>query len=172
SAGQNRGEDRWNLLRAIDGPLRNASPLGRPADDYAKFYEAAFGLMYNPVVDSAFKFTPADNARYGSTNFGAACLVAKQVLAANQGTRFIQISFGNWDMHTNIYATTPGSLPAMGKQLDDGLSALLGDLKASGQLNDTLVVMMGEFGRTVGRLSEPRGAITSCSSSSCSPERA
>ena len=40
----------------------------------------------------------------------------------------------------------------MGKQLDDGVSALLADLKASGQLDETLVVMMGEFGRTVGQI--------------------
>src|SRR5205814_7420096 len=81
--------------------------------------------------------------------------VARQVLAANQGTRYIQIAFGGWDMHQNIYAAT--ALPAMGKQLDDGVSALLADLKASGQLDSTLVVVMGEFGRTVGRITPAGG---------------
>jgi uncharacterized protein (DUF1501 family) len=83
--------------------------------------------------------------------------VAKQVLAANQGTRYVQISFGSWDMHQNIYSAGANSLAAMGKQLDDGVSALLGDLKASGQLDNTLVVMMGEFGRTVGRITPAGG---------------
>ena len=113
--------------------------------------------MYNPVVDQAFKYSAEDSARYGGTAFGASCLVAKQVLAANQGTRYVQISFGSWDMHQNIYSTAANSLAAMGKQLDDGVSALLADLKASGQLDSTLVVMMGEFGRTVGPITPAGG---------------
>ena len=76
--------------------------------------------MYNPVVNKAFQFTAADHARYGTTAFGNACLVAKQVLEANQGTRFIQITQGGWDMHQNIYAAS--QLPAMGKLLDDGVA--------------------------------------------------
>ena len=55
-------------------------------------------------------------------------------------------------MHQNIYSAHANSLAAMGKTLDDGVSALLADLKASGQLDETLVVMVGEFGRTVGKI--------------------
>jgi uncharacterized protein (DUF1501 family) len=113
--------------------------------------------MYNSVVDKAFKFSADDAARYGKTAFGASCLVAKQVLAANQGTRYVQITFGSWDMHQNIYSPAANSLAAMGKTLDDGVSALLADLKASGQLDETLVVMMGEFGRTVGKITAAGG---------------
>ena len=117
-------------------------------------------MMYNPTVQKAFQFTSADSQRYGSSGFGNACLVAKQVLAANQGTRFVLISFGSWDMHQDIYgqANPKGNnLYTMGKPLDDGYSALLSDLKASGQLDSTLVVMVGEFGRTVGPLSAAGG---------------
>ncbi len=61
-------------------------------------------MMYNPVVNQAFGFTTADSVRYGSTATGNACLVASQVLKANQGTRFIQITSNDgWDMHQNIY---------------------------------------------------------------------
>jgi uncharacterized protein (DUF1501 family) len=67
------------------------------------FYSAAKGLMYNPTVSKAFGFTAQDSLRYGNTGFGNACLVAKQVLAANEGTRFIQITLGGWDMHQSIY---------------------------------------------------------------------
>jgi uncharacterized protein (DUF1501 family) len=111
--------------------------------------------MYNPVVNKAFQFVPADSMRYGNTGFGNACLVANQVLAANQGTRFVQITQGGWDMHQNIY--DPKQLPSLGKLLDDGVSALLTDLKSSGLLNQTMVVMVGEFGRTVGKLSAANG---------------
>jgi uncharacterized protein (DUF1501 family) len=150
-----RLEERWSLLHTLDDPLRIDSPLGRPPQDYENFYRAAKGMMYNPVVDSAFKFTSAESQRYGSNAFGNACLVAKQVLAANQGTRFIQITLGGWDMHQNIYAAN--QLPARAKILDDGLGALLSDLKASGLLAETLVVAAGEFGRTVGQLSGAQG---------------
>jgi hypothetical protein len=156
-AGQKWVDNNWSLLHQLDDPLRINSPLGTPVSDYEDFYESAKGLMYNSVVDKAFKFSAADAARYGQTAFGASCLVAKQVLAANQGTRYIQINFGSWDMHQNIYSPAANALAAMGKQLDDGVSALLADLKASGQINDTLVVMMGEFGRTVGKITAAGG---------------
>lgn len=158
-SGAATANNRWNLMREIDDPLRTNSPFGRDVNDYDQFYRSAKALMDNAdpggAVDRAFKFTAQDVTRYGNSNFGAACLVAKQVLAANQGTRYIQITQGGWDMHTNIYA--PAALPAMGPMLDSGLSALLDDLKASGLLSETLVVMMGEFGRTVGRLSAAQG---------------
>jgi len=157
AAGPVRVDDRWGLLHGLDDSLRINSPLGTPVSDYEDFYESAKGLMYNSVVNNAFKFTAEDAARYGKTAFGASCLVARQVLAADQGTRYVQISFGSWDMHQNIYSPAANSLAAMGKQLDDGVSALLGDLKASGQLDSTLVVMMGEFGRTVGKITPAGG---------------
>jgi hypothetical protein len=153
--GTGRFNTRWSLLHALDDSLRVNSPLGKEPEDYDNFYSAAKGLMYNPVVDQAFKFSDTDSARYGDTTFGNACLVAKQVLAADQGTRFIQISLGGWDMHTNIYDAA--RLPALGKILDDGVSALLDDLKSGGQLDQTMVVMVGEFGRTVGGLSGAQG---------------
>jgi hypothetical protein len=155
--GENRTNDRYSLMHSLDDNLRMNSPLGTPVADYENFYESAKGLMYNQVVNKAFQFTAADAARYGNTSFGASCLVAKQVLAANQGTRYIEISFGSWDMHQNIYSPAANSLAGMSKQLDDGVSALLGDLKASGQLDNTLVVMMGEFGRTVGKVTPAGG---------------
>jgi hypothetical protein len=152
--------ERWSQLHALDDPLRINSPLGKPPQDYDNFYAAARGLMYNPVVTQAFSFTASDSARYGGTSFGNACLVAKQVLAANQGTRFIQITLGNWDMHMDIYGQQNpkgNNLYTLGKTFDDGVSALLSDLKSSGLLDSTLVVMAGEFGRTVGPLSAAGG---------------
>ncbi len=147
---------RWQLLHSLDDPLRVSAPNGQAEHDYDDFYWAADSMMYNPVVNQAFGFTAADSARYGGTRLGNACLVASQVLQANQGTRYIQITSNDgWDMHQNIYAA--GSLPAKGKILDDAVSQLLADLKANGLLDTTLVVMMGEFGRTVGGLSGAAG---------------
>jgi hypothetical protein len=153
--GEARFNARWDFLHHLDDPLRVDAPNGQPMADFDQFYSAAKGMMYNPVVASAFKYSAADSARYGTTSFGNACLLAKQVLAANQGTRYIEITAGGWDMHQNIYAAN--QLPKLGPQLDDGLSALIADLKASGDFADTMIVMAGEFGRTVGPLTAGKG---------------
>ncbi len=148
-------DSRWSLLHQIDDPLRVNSPYGQPLTDYNNFYVSAKDLMYNPSVNKAFKFTTADHTRYGSTSFGDACLISKQVLAADQGTRFIQITVGGWDMHQNIYAAN--QLPNLGKQLDTAVSQLLTDLQGGGLFDQTLVVMAGEFGRTTGPLTPAQG---------------
>lgn len=154
--GQTRFTGRWNLMHSLDDTLRVNSPDGKPMDDYNDFYVSAQNMMYNPVVNQAFGFTSTDSARYGTTGLGNACLVAYQVLKAQQGTRFVQITSNDgWDMHSNIYATT--GLPAKGPILDNAVSALLGDLEASGLLSSTLVVMVGEFGRTTGPLTAAAG---------------
>lgn len=160
--GPARIDERWSLLHSEDDPLRVNSPLGKPVDDMDDFYTAAKGLMYNSSVSQAFSFSAADSTRYGANGFGNACLVAKQILAANQGTRFVQITLGGWDMHQNIYGINGNpaqgtNIFTMGKVLDDGMSALIGDLKSSGLFKDTLIVMVGEFGRTVGKLSAAAG---------------
>jgi hypothetical protein len=150
-AGQARFVNRRNLMNSLDEGLRVNSPNGRPMEDFGEFYSSAMGLTFNPIVNQAFGFTAADSIRYGNSSLGDACLVATQVLKAQQGTRFVQITSNDgWDMHNNIYS--PNFLPAKGAILDSAVSALLGDLKANGTLASTLVVMLGEFGRTVGPL--------------------
>jgi hypothetical protein len=140
----------YNRLGQIDGAMRSAAPYGSDLQDMDKLYGSARELMYNPTVDAAFNVSVADSMRYGNgavgTNFGNACIVAKQSLAADQGVRFVQINFGSWDHHQNIYAANV--LPNMATQFDNGLGALLDDLAASGRLAETLIVVMGEFGRT------------------------
>ena len=156
--GQVRFDERYRLLDSLDQSLRTNSPLGRPAEDFGIFHRAARDLMYNTAVQEAFSFSTEDSQRYGATPFGNACLLAKKVLAANQGTRYIQIVSGGWDHHQDIYNPNAGGrLPRMTRDLDAGLAALLDDLKGSGLLNETLVVLMGEFGRTVGALSPQNG---------------
>lgn len=154
--GQTRFNGRLTLLHTLDDNLRIGAPNGQPESDYNDFYTQANAMMYNQTVNQAFGFTAADSARYGSTSTGNACLVAAQVLKANQGTRFIQITSNDgWDMHVNIYQQN--NLPAKGALLDNAVSALLGDLAAYGLLSSTVVVMVGEFGRTVGPLTSAAG---------------
>src|ERR1051326_3022895 len=160
--GQPRMDQRWSLLHSEDDPLRIQSPLGKAAEDMDSFYTAAKGLMYNPAVSQAFGYTSAESVRYGNNSFGNACLVAKQILAADHGTRYIEITLGGWDMHQNIYGAN-GNINAgtniftLGKILDAGLSTLINDLKNAGLFDRTMIVMAGEFGRTVGPITAAGG---------------
>jgi hypothetical protein len=153
--GQTRFTAKYNLMHNLDDNLRINSPLGQPLNDYNVFYQAAQGMMYNPIVNKAFSFTTAESQSYGNTSFGQACLTARKVLEQNQGTKYIEITLGGWDMHVNIYQQN--NLPTLGTQLDNGLGQLITDLQADGLYDSTLIVMAGEFGRTVGPLTAAAG---------------
>jgi hypothetical protein len=158
--GQTNFNTMFTRMHQYDDALRVNSPYGPTVAGYDAFYAAAQGMMYNPAVNQAFNFSAADSTRYGASTFGNSCLIAKQILAANQGTRFIQISYGSWDMHQDIYGTKNpkgNNMFTMAPALDNGVSALLADLQSSGLLNETLVVMVGEFGRTPGGLTPAGG---------------
>jgi uncharacterized protein (DUF1501 family) len=79
------------------------------------------------------------------------------------GTRYIQLTLGGWDNHQNIYAAPNGDIYGPARQLDLGLGNLIADLAAipgSGgrsKLDETLIVVKGEFGRTVGRVTGALG---------------
>jgi hypothetical protein len=153
--GQTRFNAKYSLMHNLDDNLRINSPMGAAMDDYNVFYNSANGMMYNPIVSKAFTYTTAESQSYGNTSFGNACITARKVLEQNQGTRYIEITQGGWDMHVNIYQQN--QLPTMGKLLDDGLGQLITDLKADGLYDSTMIVMAGEFGRTVGPLTAAAG---------------
>ncbi len=153
--GQTRFEQKFSLLQSLEGDLRKGATLSAEVTDYDAFYQSGKGMMFNAKVDQAFRYTTQEAQRYGNSGFGNACLTAYKVLAADEGTRYVQINFGGWDHHAAIYDAA--NLPRMTGMLDSGLSALLTDLKTGGLLNETLVIVMGEFGRTTGRLTGQAG---------------
>jgi hypothetical protein len=152
SDGQAAFERRFQMLADLDGSLRVNSPLGDPVVDMDNFYQQSRAMMYNPAIDSVFRFTADEQTRYGNSGFGNSLIVARNLVKANQGTRFIQVNIGGWDNHSNIYTAIRN--PA--RQFDTGLGALLTDLSSqpgvqggATLLDETLIVAMGEFGRTV-----------------------
>ena len=153
--GRERWESRLQTLHLLDAPLRVDSPLGPLPSDMDLFYQAAGQLMYNDRVQSAFAMTEEERDAHGNSAFGDACLIATKVLRGNLGTRFVQITMGGWDHHSNIYA--PTALPRLAGQLDAGVAGLLDGLRQSGVLDQTLVVVAGEFGRTVGPTNNQQG---------------
>ncbi|MBS1808571.1 MAG: DUF1501 domain-containing protein [Acidobacteria bacterium] len=164
SDGQTTFNTRFAMLQALDSGLRTDSPLGASVVDMDAFYQQSKGMMYNTDLDAVFKFTTADQTRYGSSGFGNSCVVARNLVKANMGTRFIQINIGGWDNHTNIYPTSrTGGIYTPAGQFDKGLGNLLKDLsempgsQGGTLLDETLIVAMGEFGRTVGPLTVNAG---------------
>ncbi|MEW6731222.1 MAG: DUF1501 domain-containing protein [Acidobacteriota bacterium] len=162
--GEERFKRRYEALESFDKELRREGPLGTGPDEMATSYDQARGLMYNPDIQPVFQYSTDELARFGNNAFGAACLVARNIIKADLGTRFIQINQGGWDHHSNIYDRNQGIYPRT-TQLDTGLAQLITELAAlpsrngSGKtlLDDTLIVAMGEFGRTVGALTGQRG---------------
>ena len=131
-------------------------------DEMADFYSSARQLMYDPAVTNAFRFAASDQVKYGNTAFGNACLTARNVLWANLGARYVQVTLGGWDNHQNIYAPNAGIYPSA-RQLDIGLANLIADLgvipgsNGRTKLDETLIVVKGEFGRTVGNITSQQG---------------
>jgi hypothetical protein len=140
-----RMERRRTFLKAVDQFQRT----GRPAEAVASmdtFYTRAYDLITSPEAKKAFNLNAeAATLRdaYGRNSFGQGCLLARRLVEA--GVRFVTVSRGGWDTHSNNFNILKDQrLP----ELDRGYSALLQDLHDHGMLENTLVVWMGEFGRT------------------------
>jgi hypothetical protein len=154
---------RYSMLAAADASLRKTpSPYGTALEAMGDFYSQAQQMMYDPAVTSAFRFSAADQTRYGNTSFGNACATARNIISAGLGTRFVQITLGGWDNHQNIYVANTGIYPSA-RSLDAGLANLIADLAAMPgsngrtKLDETLIVVKGEFGRTVGNITAQQG---------------
>jgi uncharacterized protein (DUF1501 family) len=139
---------RYALLVEMDAE-RRSSPSEPAYAEMAQMNLSARKLMYNDDVNRIFTFDQEQKNAYGNTTFGNSCIAARNMLKANTGVRFIQLTIGSWDHHANIY-TPNATLQNLSRQFDNGLGALIADLKNEGLFDQTLIVAMGEFGRTVG----------------------
>jgi hypothetical protein len=157
TASQQRFEDRFRLLQDLDAPLRDA-PYNDVMAAYASYYPKARNMMYNDAVDAVFKFSADDENRYGANSIGRSLLVARNAIRGKLGVAFVSVTQPGWDTHvsqfdrslsTNMYQLT--------NDLDRSVGNLVDDLRASGDLSQTLIVMMGEFGRTPGVLNSRSG---------------
>ncbi len=154
---QARFEERYRLLDDLDAATR-AVAIDKAVTDHASFYSAAKAMMYDPAIASVFRSAGDDGPRYGTNSFGQSMVVARNAIRARNGTVFVTVNQGNWDMHQNMF--DPNYSPNMyttANELDRGLGALIEDLKSSGDFDSTLIVIMGEFGRTPGPLNARGG---------------
>lgn len=155
---QNPGEMPQNVATTTDARRfdRRLGLLGKLEDDFAerggesvvadhrKLYEKTRRLVLSPDV-KAFEIANEPEAvrrRYGPTSFGRGCLLARRLVEA--GVTFVEVRHGNWDTHVDNFAATT----RLAGEVDGGMAALIADLRERGMLERTLVVWIGEFGRT------------------------
>lgn len=137
--------------KLLDGLNRTRAALAGDSRSrsFAQQQEIAINLLTSSRVTRAFDIQgeqPSVRDRYGRNKFGQSLLLARRLLEA--GVPFVQAAMGivqTWDTHVDNWGRLKNTLLP---QLDQGLNALLDDLSASGLLDDTLVIVMGEFGRT------------------------
>jgi uncharacterized protein (DUF1501 family) len=111
---------------------------------HRQVYEKTARMVLSPQT-KAFDLSDEPESlrrQYGETSFGRGCLLARRLVEA--GVTFIEVFSNGWDTHQDNFTRT-GQLAA---QVDPGMAALITDLKDRGLLEKTLVVWMGEFGRT------------------------
>ncbi len=109
------------------------------------FYEAAYSLISSPQAREAFDLEkePAElRDKYGRNTAGARMLLARRLVES--GVRLVNLTYGSWDMHDNIVAGFNRQVP----EFDKAFSALITDLEERGRLDETLVIVSSEFGRT------------------------
>lgn len=140
---QDRRDDRIGFTRKLNERF-GADRERATGDAQAAMFERAQRLMDSPQ-NSAFDLStekPEALARYGPTAFGSGCLMARRLI--DEGVACVEVLMGGWDTHDDNF----NRVQALNAQLDAGAAALLSDLRASGKLAETLVVWVGDFGRT------------------------
>jgi hypothetical protein len=138
-----RFDFRRDVAEVMDAEFRAAS--GTPdVQAYADMFDDAVRLMNSEDL-VAFDLTrESEETRkaYGRESFCQGCLLARRLV--EHGVRFVEVALGSWDTHTANFITTP----RLCDTLDTALAALLQDLRSRGLLEQTLVVVTSEFGRT------------------------
>jgi uncharacterized protein (DUF1501 family) len=112
---------------------------------YDEFQRRAAEMVLSPDTQAAFDMDAEDATvrdQYGHTDFGQSCLLARRLV--ERGVGFVTVSFGGWDHHKGIFEKLERKVP----DFDQGFAALISDLSQRGLLDKTLVLAMGEFGRT------------------------
>jgi hypothetical protein len=148
---QERVDERRALLNDLESPFLAARP-GVITAGHRAASDAALRLM-RPHNAAAFDLAeePASlRDRFGRNLFGQGCLLARRLV--ERGIPFVEVTLDGWDTHADNF----NQVTTLCGTLDSAWSALMADLEARGLLDSTLVVWMGEFGRTP-RINPQRG---------------
>jgi uncharacterized protein (DUF1501 family) len=138
-----RVKRRLALIEELEAPFARAG-AGEQVRDHHALYRQTAQMVLSPRVKAFDLEAEPEKVRaaYGRTPFGQGCLMARRLIEA--GVTFVEVQSSGWDTHAN-------ELPGLQKLIppvDQGMAALLADLRVRGLLESTLVIWMGEFGRT------------------------
>src|SRR3977135_2750999 len=142
-----RADQRQELDLLATLNRRHMSMQGADPELEASIQAAEIAFRMQMEAPEAFDITKEPEKtreRYGDTEFGRGCVIARRL--SERGVRMVQVYFGNsqpWDNHDDILIHR-----TLAEQADPAIGALLEDLKASGMLDETVVMIGGEFGRT------------------------
>ena len=147
SISESRAKNRRELREQLDRLKRIQDPLAAdPAITFDQFYEQGVDLVTSPQAQSAFDIhQESDTIRdqYGRNDLGQRLLMARRLTEV--GVSFVTVYYGGWDNHTNLFSRFKGSFMS---KLDQGLASLIKDLHDRGSAENTMVICLGEFGRT------------------------
>jgi len=139
-------KDRTDVRRQVDRMVRiNEQAAGDPVLALDEYYQQGHQLITSTEAQRAFDIhEEADEVRdaYGRNAFGQRALLGRRLIEA--GVPFVTLYLGGWDQHSQIFAGLNKKLPPV----DATLATLIEDLEQRGQLDSTLIVVLGEFGRT------------------------
>lgn len=138
-------ERREKLLASVDRTFSAIEAKSDVLSGLDQFSQQAYAMISSKRAREAFNLAsenPKVAERFGEGDMNQSALLAVRLVEA--GTRFVTLTSGNWDMHTEIYSRLDKSLP----MVDRTVSALLTTLEERGLLESTAVIMTGEFGRT------------------------
>jgi hypothetical protein len=153
-----RFADRVKMLNSLEAV--STSSLGKTMNDAADTAGWAQRLL-DSNADEIIRFDPAESERYGGNYFGDQCLLARNIVKADKGARFLALFHGNWDHHWGLFdANNPENLFKLSHEFDTALGNLIEELKAlpapaqagGTALDNTLIIAIGDFGRTPGNL--------------------
>ncbi len=144
---EGRGVSRQDLRKSLDRLARITDAAAEdPTVGFDKFYEQGVDLITSPQAQAAFDIGKEDQKTrdlYGANDFGQRCLLARRLTEA--GVSWVTVYSGGWDHHEKIFEALKGN---QGVNFDKGVAALIADLDRRGSLENTLVLALGEFGRT------------------------
>ncbi len=139
-----RAVRRETLLKTVDG-LANKIQGNDQIATYDEFQQRATAMLISTEAKKAFDINSESDKlrdRYGRNTPGQSMLMARRLIES--GVRFVTVNYGGWDHHAKIFDSLDKKLP----EFDHSVSALVEDMHARGLHKDTLVVVMGEFGRS------------------------
>jgi hypothetical protein len=139
-----RAQGRRGLLGAFDGARRDVDASGL-MEGLDRFDREAFSIVMGKAAREAFDLSREDprlRDRYGRHQWCQSALLARRLVEA--GVRFVTLTFSGWDFHSSLESGMKNVLPL----LDSTVGSLVEDLDGRGLLDSTIVMVMGEFGRT------------------------